>query len=410
MKYLKHRFVWAGALALAMTVTSQGATNGTICIVTRFEQDLSWAGEDGDPNDGWDYKGPGQCTPADVAMAELLADYGYAVRVAISRELFKGASNNYVGIELNYPGQGRTVADPERYLRPPGASDFDVALVIQSGSGSSSYAPPLLQYGVPIMSGEHVCLSDRGKPGDIAMYMNGNDSTDDAGPPNGGTASQYMKVTAAGKLHPIMAGIPLDALDRVKVIRDPYPEENAHVPTGGYPNWEYVYPIQLLGNEAPCTTVLGVVDNHPTHACFAVANVGLLNSWGSINSNRLVHIFVCEGGSGDSRRCFNSLSDLGRVIFVRAAKWAMGETLAPYVPLGVIKVSQVGSQQIQLLWDGTATKNYKVIGTHNVRGPGDISNWQTVAQDIPGTNGPTSVRLDISGSPLYAFLRVMPVP
>ena len=63
MKYLKHRFVWASALALVMTVTAQGATNGTICIVTRFEQDLSWAGEDGDANDGWDYKGPGQVTP-----------------------------------------------------------------------------------------------------------------------------------------------------------------------------------------------------------------------------------------------------------------------------------------------------------------------------------------------------------
>jgi hypothetical protein len=351
-------------------------------------------------------------------MGELLADYGYSIRVAISRELFAGASNNYVGIELKYPGQGHTVADPASYLRPPGASDFDVALVIQSGSGSSSYAPPLLQYGVPIMSGEHVCLSDRGKPGDIAMYMNGNDSNDDYGPPsfaeltNDVYASQYMKVTAAGKIHPIMQGIPLDALDRVKVMRDPYPEENAHVPAGGYRNWEYDYPIQLVGNEAACTTVLGVVDNHPTHACFAVANVGLLNSWGSINSNRLVHYFVCEGGSGDSRRCFNAVSDIGRVIFVRAAKWAMGETLQPYQPLGVIKVSQVGAKQIQLAWTGTTTKNYKILGTANILGPNNYLNWQTVAQDIHGVDGvdATTVKLDVSAGPQYAYLRVMPVP
>ena len=29
--------------------------------------------------------------------------------------------------------------------------------------------------------------------------------------------------------HPIMQGIPLDAQNRVKIWRDPYPDENAHV-------------------------------------------------------------------------------------------------------------------------------------------------------------------------------------
>jgi len=404
MKYLKHRFGWAGALALAMTVTpqvaTQGATNGTICIITRFEQDLSWNGEDGDPNDGFDYKGVGQCSPGDVAMAELLADYGYSPRVTISREVFAGAVNPYTLMP----------ADPDGYLHPLNP-DFDVALVIQSGSGSSSYAAPIASNGVPVMSGEHVCLSDRAKPGSIFMYKNGGDSNDDYGPPNGGDASQYMLVLHPE--HPIMQGIPLDALGRVKVIRDPYPEENAHVPPTGHPNWEYDYPIQLVANAAPATTVLGVVANHPDHACFAVADVGGLLSNGQANTARLVHYFVCEGGSSDTRRCFNALSDLGRVIFVRAAKWAMGETLQPYKSLGKIDVSVVGSQMIKLSWQGSADKSYKILGTANPGGPADFSNWETVAQDIAGTNavgGVISCRLDMSAAAQVAFFRVTQVP
>ena len=399
MNYLKHRFVWASALALAITVPSQvatlGATSGTIVIVTRFEQDLSWNGEDGDPNDGFDYKGVGQTSPGDVAMAELLGDYGYSTRVTISREVFLGATNPYTGME----------ADPQTYLFPIN-SDFNASLIIQSGSGSSSYAPPLASFGVPIMSGEHACLSNRNKPGSIFMYTNGGDSNDDYGPPNGGTASQYMKVLHPE--HPIMQGIPL-AEGLVKVIRDPYPEESAHIPTAGYVNWEYDYPVQFVTNAAPATTVLGVVANHPDLACFAVADVGLLLSNGETNKARLVHYFVCEGGSKDTRRCFNALSDMGRVIFVRAAKWAMGEDLQPYKSLKIKDVTVTG-QKIKLTWEGSADKNYKILGSANVTGPTDAPNWETIVQDIPGASGTIERTLDISTAPQVAFLRIAQVP
>ena len=131
------------------------------------------------------------------------------------------------------------------------------------------------------------------------------------------------------------------------------------------------------------------------------------------NTQRKVHIFVNEGGSGDSRRVFNALSDIGRVIFLRACKWAMGETLTPYVPLGLIQTTLVSPNKIKLEWTGAATKNYKVLGTANLFGAGDFSNWQTVVQDIAGVDpgvGPTSVKLDISNGPQYAFLRVTPMP
>ena len=69
----------------------------------------------------------------------------------------------------------------------------------------------------------------------------------------------------------------------------------------------------------------------------------------------------------------------------------------------------MGSQQIQLEWDGTPTKHYKILGTRNIAGPSNSSNWQTVAQDIAVTNGVASVKFDVSGTVQYAFLRVAPM-
>ena len=72
--------------------------------------------------------------------------------------------------------------------------------------------------------------------------------------------------------------------------------------------------------------------------------------------------------------------------FVLIRPHPMGETLAPYQPLGLIKVSLIGPQQTKLTRTGTATKNYKVLGTHNPFDPPNFSNWQTVAQDFPGAD------------------------
>jgi hypothetical protein len=220
-----------------------------------------------------------------------------------------------------------------------------------------------------------------------------------------------MKVVAPN--HPIMQGIPLDADGRVKIIRDAYAEENAHIPAGGHQNWgKWDYPVQNVGNAAPATTVLGVLDTDTNKSCFAVAEVGGLLSNGQQATVRLVHIFVCEGGSGDSRRCFNALSDLGRVIFVRAAKWAMGETLEPYKSLGIIDVTQTGPGMINLKWQASADKSYKILGTANLAGPADSSNWETIS-DVSGasaTAGVISRNLDISKAAQIAFLRVKQMP
>lgn len=398
MKQTTNLLAWAGALALAMNIVPIAQTTaGTIMIVTRYQQDLTWVGEDGDPNDGSPYeryKAAGMASPGDVAMAELLGDYGYVTRVIISQELFAGKVNPCTGQEAN----------PEAYLRPSDP-EFNVDLVIVSGSGTGAYAPPLLGLGVPIMMGEHTCLSDRsGRAGNIYMYFNGSQSGDESGP----SASQYMYVLEPD--HPIMKGIPLDDKGRVKLIRDPYPEESAHIPPGGFPNYEYTYAAQNVENAAPATTVIGVLDNKRERAVFAVADVGKELSNGETNQVRLVHFFVCEGGGNDSRRCFNALSDIGRVIFVRAAKWAMGEELKPYVPLGIKDVSVVGQSRIKVTWQGSAEKNYKIVGTTDLLGPADFTNWQTIVQDIPGVDGEISRTLDISTAPKVAYLRIRAAP
>jgi hypothetical protein len=415
MKCLKHRLVWAGALALATTLTSQvtalGQTNGVIMIVTRYEQDLSWFMTDGDICDGMKVTGGGQISQGDAQMAELLGDYGYPTRVIIDKELNIDATRGNTANAVT-----GLMPDPVDYLaggssQGPSSIDphYKACLIIQSGSANSAYAPPLATNGVPYMCGEQAILSDRpNKPGSIFMYNNGSMSDDTAGNTLG--TNQWMKITAAGKLHPIMQGIPLDANDCVKIYRDPYPEEFSHTPSGGNPLWQWDIPFQYAANAAAGTTVLGLLGEDNAKSIFAVVDVGGVLANGSSATVRLVHFFVCEGGQDSYRRVFNSLSDIGRVIFVRAAKWAMGETLQPYQSLGKIDVSMVGSQKIKLSWQASADKSYKILGTANLLGPAGFSNWETVAQDIPGTSGVVSRTLDMSKVTRVAFLRVTQVP
>jgi hypothetical protein len=397
---MKLKFSWASAVALAVIVGSQistlGVTNGIILIATRAPQDTAAGAEY-----YTDERGPGMTSPGDIAMASLLSDYGYSCRVVLDKILGDTA--------VSWP---TTPVPRDTFLQTINPA-YAPALFIISGSVSSADAPnPPITNGTPVMMGEHVTLGNRiDRAASVFMYENGGDSTD----PNQATgASRYMKVV--NPTHPIMQGIPLDAQGRVKIFRDPYPEENLHVPAGGKQNYEYRWCTQRVTNAAPGTAVLGVLDGEEFRSCFAVADVGgilasnNLLGYAETNQVRLVHMFVNEQGSGGPRRCFNALTDLGRVLFVRAAKWAMGETLQPYQGLGLIRVSKLDSQQFQLEWDATPNRLYKILGTRDIAGPGDLSNWQTVAQDIAATNGVASVKFEVSGAVQYTFLRVAPMP
>ncbi len=414
---MKHKFLWASVLTLAITINSQvetfGQTNGTILISTRKGQDLSYSS-----TDFTDQRGPGQASQGDVAMAQLLGDNGYSSRIIVDAALNTALGGN-----------------PTPFLTP-GNPDFNANLVILSGSSGSADVPGMTNNGIPIMIGEHSCIGDRPLVCSCLMYTNGTQSaniTDTTSyanvtdtnsviiGTNGGPGGQYMKVLQP--THPIMQGIPLDALGRVKIFRDKYPEENAHVPLAGKANYQYSWTVIPDTNAAAGTTIIGILDpnttfyangnwdaTHPKsgqRAVLAVNDIGGILGDGSANTVRLAHWLVCEDGSSGVRRMFNALTDIGRVIFMRTVKWSLSQPLTPYQPLN-INVAALSNTSLQIQWTASATKNYKILASANIATP--LFNWETLAQDIPGVNGTIQKTLNIGAAPQVAFLRVVAVP
>ncbi|MBI2927632.1 MAG: hypothetical protein HYY24_18200 [Verrucomicrobia bacterium] len=328
--------------------------------------------------DNVDEKGPGMTSPGDVAMSTLLGNHGYSCRLILDALL---------GTE------------PATYLQPQNP-DLKIDLVIWSGSSSSADVPTPPP-DIPLMMGEHVTLGNRtDRLGSIFMY-NGTDSND----PNEAStppATKYMKVIAPD--HPIMAGIPLDGEGRVKIFREAYPEEESHVPTGGKKNFEYRWCTQNLAAAAPGTTVLGVLDGTTDRACLAVVDKGGILANDLAATARMVHMFTNEQGSGGARRVFLAVTELGQLIFVRAAKWAMGEELPPVKSFRILEVKPAGAQNITLSWEGSARHNYRIQGSTV------FSDWQTVVDDIVGSDGVLSRTLDIAAAPSTLFLRVGATP
>jgi hypothetical protein len=348
-------------------------------ITTRKNVDTAYG------NDRAEMRGPGMTTPGDVEMATLLGNHGYSSRLIV--EVLLGTANPLNERDL---------------LLHPTDTNFNVSLVIVSGSSGSADVPePPIAEGIPVMMGEHVTLGNNSaRLGSIYMY-NGTASTDpneSSTPP----ATKYMKVITPD--HPIMQGIPLDSESRVKIFRDQYPTEEQNVPPGGRRNYEYRWCTQTVADAAPGTTVLGVLDEDPTRSCLAVVEAGDILANDTLASARLVHMFTNENGSGGSRRVFLALTDLGRIIFVRAAKWAMGETLEPYSSFQITQIQPAGPQDIMLSWQASASRNYKIQAST------DFRNWQTVVEDLAGVDGMLSRTLGIASAPQNLFFRVAATP
>ena len=440
---MKRSLLWSSSLALALTAFFPAGsradytnldgiviTNGVILMTTRSATDAFWRQQSSSGLwDADDNRGPGIFSPGDAAMALALEDAGYSVRMVPEKVLSYTAQNG--GSTVDWLGVPN---DPNNYYNggclPSGSSTSasnvysSAMLVIVSGSGSSADMPPPNTNGVPIIMGEHSCLGDgtTSPPRDhsqICLYSY--KSSGNLGLAN--NPGLYMKVVAPD--HPILQGIPLDAQGRVKIFRDPYPQENLHATAAAKPNYEISWTAVdcSAGKSVPAAglNILGVLDSNPNQVVFAVMEAGAalgdttgdyLSPWYGLTNapSRLVHFFVNEGGSGNTRRAFNALTDLGRIIFVRTCQWAMNEKLTAYQSLGIIDVTQAGAQRIKLSWQGSALENYKILGTGNLRGPDDFSNWQTVVQDIPGSNGVVSRTLNIAGGPQAAFLRVARMP
>lgn len=316
---MKSRTLWAGALALAMTVTSQletlAITNGMVLITARRQSDMSISRTDVD-----NPAGPGQTSPGDAGMHLFLGNNGYSCRLVTVTELDAGFAN---------PCDSHT-GNPTAFLTPAADTNFNVNLIILTAGASVADNPDLSSFNIPTMTGEFGLLGTAAA-GSLKIYNEGG-----FGNLPVTTAGQYLRVTDTN--HPIMQGIPVDSQGRVKVVRDAYPEENDVVAFGGKANWEHFWVSAPAANKAPGTTILGVMNNDTNQACFAVVDVGGQLYDGSTNGRRLVHLWFGEQSSNFSRRTFNALSDIGKVIYLRASKWAMGETLTPYQSLGIADV------------------------------------------------------------------------
>lgn len=423
---MKQRILTLGAMALAASLTSQvsaqSLTNGVIVISSRSAQDAFWRQQSSsslwDPDDA---KGPGFFSPGDATMGVLLQDHGYTVRMVPEKVLSYSQQNN-IDPTIDWLGNPN---DPINYYTGgggPSSSTSDprwaAMLVIVSGSGSSADMPPPNTNGIPIIMGEHSCLGDSttSTPRDHSqIFLYGNKSSGNLTSPT--THGLYMKVTNPD--HPIMKGIPLDGQGRVKIFRDPYPEENLHNIPGGKANYEISWTaVDCAAGKsvpAPGLQILGVLASATNQVVFAVADTGSAiadtsdpdSLWTGRTTApaRLVHFFVNEGGSGNTRRSFNALTVWGRIIFVRTCKWAMGETLEPYKSLGIIDISQVGTGRVRLAWQGSLDKNYRIDGTT------DFVNWEPVVDSIVGgTTGTVTRTLDISGGPQAVYMRVASTP
>lgn len=115
--------------------------------------------------------------------------------------------------------------------------------------------------------------------------------------------------------------------------------------------------MKVVADKAPGTTVLGVLDGAEDRACFEVAETGAALADGRVASARMGPLFTNENSSGGSRRVFLALTGWGRLLFVRAAQWALGEELEPYEALRITDVTPAEGRKVTLSWaPGAASK------------------------------------------------------
>jgi hypothetical protein len=247
-------------------------------------------------------------TVGDVSMLVLLQNAGYRGKVA---------PDNTLDVDI-------------AAAQVPGET---LEMVVISGSSSSSDVMPVPP-GIPVMMGEHVTLNDDTKVSWIPFYSKNGSSGDSNRWPGDANKTQYMKII--NTTHPITQGIQTDANGMVKILRDPYPTEDTYCrpdpsidSTNPYKhNYEFGWPNEPISSAAPGLTILAVSPLDENLAVFAVLDQGAIMANGAAASARYVHFFVNENGSGGTRRRFNALNETGRLLFVRAAQWAMGDPLS----------------------------------------------------------------------------------
>ena len=96
------------------------------------------------------------------------------------------------------------------------------------------------------------------------------------------------------------------------------------------------------------------------------------------------------------------MTEVGKLIFIRTAKWAMGETLAPVQTFKVLDVTPVSKGVVQIRWEGSAAQRYQLLANTDIT----TSDWKTVVDDIPGRDGVVSRHFDVSAAPQTLIMRI----
>lgn len=285
------------------TVWGQGTVGKHVTITTRY------AGEylDDSTTQG--------IAPGDVAMQILLQDNGVSARVVPDKTFYDLFGDLWIDTDTG--------------------EEFPVDLAILSGSSGSGDVPSvstLFEKGIGIMMGEHVCIAQEDKPGSIKMYEGTSEAHKDL------RTSDIRKIKIVNKEHPITQGIETDADGFIQVFHDPYPNE------GVFTGWFNSSPKQIVAKDglyenrltlgakslaAPGTVILAEipVEFAPSEdmvVCLAVLDKGSKLADGTVSTSRLVQWITNEEGSGGPHRNFLALNAVGRTLFVRACRWAMG--------------------------------------------------------------------------------------
>ncbi len=295
-----------GILAIQVGMSwAQGTTGKHVSISTR------WAGE---YSEEANTQGP---APGDIAMQILLQDNGISARVIPDKYFLDLAGDYWIDTDTN--------------------EEHPVDMAILSGSSGSGDVPAvstLFEKGTAIMMGEHVCLAEEDKPGSIKMYVGTSEAHKDL------RTNEIRKVKIVNKDHPITQGIATDADGMVQVFHDPYTNE------GLFTAWFNSSPKQIIAKDglyenrialassalaAPGTVILAEIPvefapdgNADMVVCLAVLDKGSKLSNGTTSNSRLVHWMTNEEGSGGPHRNFLALNSVGRTLFIRACRWALG--------------------------------------------------------------------------------------
>jgi len=91
---------------------------------------------------------------------------------------------------------------------------------------------------------------------------------------------------------------------------------------------------------------------------------------------------------------------------LRTVKWALGEALTPVQTFNIIDVTSISGGTIQISWEGSATKNYRLLANSDLT----TADWRTVLEDIHGIDGIVTRKFDISAGPQTLFMRIRALP